>query len=166
MLEGSETTAELIFLLKYYKSLADKAIEQVPNEKIFVRPEAESNSIAILMNHMAANMLSRWTDFFTSDGEKPWRNRDDEFEDTEPDIEKVKAHWESGWKKMLNVLETLRDSDWDKIVYIRKERYTVSEAIHRQFAHCAYHSGQIVFLSKMYCGQDWKTLSVPRKKAE
>ncbi len=147
-----------------YKTLADKAIAQVSDEELFVALDAESNSVAIIMKHVAGNLRSRWTDFLTSDGEKPDRHRDDEFESgalTTRDA--VVQHWEKGWVALFGSLAALTPADIAKTVTIRGEPHSVTQATNRSLAHTAYHVGQIVFLAKHLRSTQWKTLSIPRK---
>lgn len=153
-------------LFAYYKKLGDDAMAQVADEKLFFQTNEDSNSIAIIVQHLAGNMLSRWTDFLTTDGEKEWRNRDAEFEVTINTREELISFWNRGWKCLLDALEPLTESDLDKIVYIRNEGHTVLEAINRQLAHYPYHVGQIVFLAKMLNDNEWKSLSIPKNKSK
>src|SRR6185503_19375853 len=152
--------------LRAYKKLAEKAIAQMQDEEFFVTLDEESNSVAVVMKHMAGNMISRWTDFLTSDGEKPDRNRDMEFV-IEPETIKddVIAYWERGWKCVFDALEPLRPEDFEKTVMIRGEKHTVVQAINRQLMHYSYHIGQIVFLAKHFRSAEWKSLSIPRNKS-
>jgi uncharacterized protein DUF1572 len=152
-----------IALFRYYKKLGEGAIGQCPDEALFATLDAESNSIGIIVKHLAGNMRSRWTNFLSSDGEKPDRNRDSEFEDAPKTRAELMAMWEGGWKTFLGTMESLRDSDMDATVTIRAEPHSVMQAINRQLAHYPMHIGQIVFLAKHYAGDNWKTLSVPRK---
>ena len=145
------------------KSLAEKAFVQVPDEKLFVQPIEECNSIAMIVQHMAGNMLSRWTDFLTSDGEKEWRIRDDEFEPITKTKQEMFLQWEKGWLCLFDALEGLSPSQLQETIYIRQEPHTVLEAINRQIAHYAYHIGQIIYLAKMFSG-NWESLSIPKKK--
>lgn len=155
-----------ISLFRFYQHLANKTIEVSSEEELFRVPAPESNSIAIIMKHMAGNMLSRWTDFLTSDGEKPWRKRDEEFEITDHQAESLKAYWEKGWSCLFHALENLKEEDLNKMIQIRGEAQEVREAIYRQLSHYAYHVGQIVFLGKMYKGEAWTSLSIPKGKSE
>jgi hypothetical protein len=145
-----------------YKTLAEKAIDQVPDEKIYWQYNQETNSIAIIVKHLAGNMLSRFTDFFTTDGEKKWRNRDHEFENEILSREKLKALWNEGWNCFFNVLNGLSADDLSKIVLIRNEEHSVMEAINRQLTHYASHIGQIIFIGKMVVSSEWKSLSIPK----
>lgn len=146
----------------YYKLLANKTIDQVPRETLFWQPDAESNSIAIIMKHMAGNMLSRWTDFMTTDGEKPWRNRDQEFVANPEHSEDLILYWNRGWHCLEEALDTLDEQTIMHIIYIRNEGHTVLEAMLRQLAHYSYHVGQIVFLGKMIQQEKWQSLSIPK----
>src|SRR5450432_851095 len=146
-----------------YKTLAEKAIDQVPDEKISWQYNPETDSIAIIVKHMVGNMLSRFTDFYMSDGEKKWRNRDGEFENGELSREKLKTLWNEGWDCLFKILDGLTPEDLSKIVLIRNEEHTVMEAINRQLTHYASHIGQIIFISKMILDRDWKSLTIPRK---
>src|ERR1700682_863366 len=148
-----------------YKTLAEKAIAQVPDEMIYWQYNAETNSIAIIVKHLAGNMLSRFTDFFTSDGEKKWRNRDGEFENEIMRREKLMTLWNEGWDCLFNVLNSLSSEDLEKKVLIRNEEHTVMEAINRQLTHYASHIGQIIFIAKMVADTQWKPLSIPRRSS-
>lgn len=150
---------------EYYKMLGDKSMGQVPAEKLFWQYNNESNSIAIIVNHIAGNMLSRWTNFLTSDGEKEWRNRDAEFEDVLKTKQNVLQRWNEGWECLFQAIHSLKEEDLDKIIYIRNQGHTVVEAINRQLAHYPYHIGQMVFIAKMITNNDWKSLSIPKGKS-
>lgn len=161
-------TQDVVSLFRYYKRLADKAIEQCPEEALFSTLDPESNSIALIVKHMAGNMRSRWTDFLTSDGEKPDRNRDSEFEDPPKNKPDLLAMWERGWKILFDALEPLVETDLTRTVTIRTEPHSVMQAINRQIAHYSYHVGQIVFLAKHLTAKktgSWSSLTVPRKKS-
>lgn len=147
-----------------YKELAEKAMAQIGDDKLFVQVNNESNSIAMIIQHMAGNMLSRWTNFLTEDGEKQWRKRDEEFEPVLQNKDEMLQEWEKGWQCLFNALDHLAPSQLSETIYIRGEAHTVLEAINRQLVHYPYHVGQIVFLSKMFKGEGWKTLSMPKKK--
>jgi hypothetical protein len=147
---------------KQYKTLAEKAIDQVPDEKINWQYNPETNSIAVIVKHLAGNMLSRFSDFYNSDGEKKWRNRDAEFENENISREKLKALWDSGWDGLFQILNKLAASDLSKVVLIRNEEHTVVEALNRQLTHYAYHIGQIIFIAKMVLDNQWKSLSIPK----
>jgi hypothetical protein len=147
------------------KQLAEKALAQVHDDELNVSLDAESNSIAVIMRHIAGNLRSRFTDFLTTDGEKPDRNRDAEFEiPDEPDRSAVMAHWDEGWSILFAALDGLAPSDLLRDVYIRGERHSVVQALNRQMTHHAYHVGQIVLLSKHLRSSEWKTLSIPRRR--
>jgi hypothetical protein len=150
--------------LKGTKKNAEQAIAQLRDEDLHWQPDPESNSIAIIMKHMAGNMISRWTDFLTSDGEKPNRNRDGEFIDDLTSRADLLAFWERGWACALNALEALKPEDLEKTVYIRSEAHSVPLAIIRQVAHYANHAGQIVYIAKHRAGGHWETLSIPRNR--
>ena len=157
---------DTILQLQKLKAQADKAIAQIDDEHLFALLDPDANSIAIIMKHMAGNMRSRWTDFLTSDGEKPDRNRDTEFEIGGGEArQQIVALWEDGWKRVLNALSSLTPADLQRTVRIRGEAHTVIEAINRQVSHYAAHVGQIVLLAKHYAGPRWQTLSIPRGKS-
>jgi hypothetical protein len=147
---------------EYYKSLGDKAMAQITEEQLFWSPNAESNSIAVIVQHIAGNMLSRWTDFLTTDGEKEWRNREDEFDAVITNKTELLRIWEQGWNVFFNAIKPLTESDLERIVYIRNQGHTVTEAIQRQLAHYPYHIGQMVYLAKMMADSNWQSLSIPR----
>jgi hypothetical protein len=149
-----------------YKKLAEKALDQLQDEEFFAMLDEESNSVAVIMKHLAGNMLSRWTDFLHSDGEKPDRNRDLEFViDPQTSRADLMAYWQRGWQCVFAALEPLRPEDFDKKVLIRGEEHTIIQAIDRQMTHYAYHVGQIVFLAKHFRATDWKSLSIPRNRS-
>jgi hypothetical protein len=152
-------------LLRYYKRLGDRAMAQATDETLFAAIDNESNSIAIIVKHLAGNMRSRWTDFLTSDGEKPDRDRDSEFEAPPKTRAELLALWESGWQLAFDALAPLTDADLSRTAYIRTEAHSVMQTIHRQLAHYAYHVGQIVYLVKHFAGTDWNTLTIPRHKS-
>ena len=147
-----------------YKAAGDKTFAQINDADFHFQPGEECNSIAINIQHMHGNMLSRWTNFLTEDGEKEWRKRDEEFEVHDFSKEKLIGLWEEGWKLVFDTVESLSDDDLMKTVYIRSKPYTVTGAINRQVAHYSYHVGQIVLLAKMIKGSEWQTLSIPKKK--
>ncbi|AZB19827.1 DUF1572 domain-containing protein [Chryseobacterium indologenes] len=151
---------------RYYKSLGDQSFEQLSDQQICWQYNEESNSIAVIVNHIAGNMLSRWTDFLTEDGEKSWRNRDEEFINTPKTKEDVIEFWEKGWRCLFNALEQITDENLYSTIYIRGEAHPVIDAILRQLAHYPYHIGQIVYIAKMIKNEDWKTLSIPRNKSQ
>lgn len=148
--------------LKYYKDLADKTFAQLQDADFHYQPNAASNSIAIIIQHMAGNMLSRWTNFLSEDGEKAWRQRDDEFEAHDYNREQLIELWEKGWACFLDTLQSLKKKDLKKTVHIRQEPLTVVDAINRQLAHYPYHVGQIVYIGRMIRIEDWKNLSIPK----
>ena len=151
----------------YYKSLGEKAIEQIEDEKkLSWQYNEDSNSIATIVKHLSGNMISRWTDFFTTDGEKEWRNRDGEFENDLKTKAQVIEIWNKGWDRLFKTLDEIKPEDLEKIIYIRNEGHTVMEAINRQLAHYPYHVGQIVYIAKMIKGESWESLSIPRNKSK
>ena len=150
----------------YYKMLAENTMEQLQFEDLSWQYNMESNSIAVIENHMAGNMRSRFTDFLTTDGEKPWRNRDMEFIHAFKTREELLDYWNHGWEQLFSALEKLKSSDLEEIVYIRNEGHTVVEALNRQLAHYPYHVGQIVFIARMRAGNNWKSLSIPRNQSQ
>jgi hypothetical protein len=154
-----------IGVFQYYKKLAERAMAQCPDSGLFETLDAESNSIAIIAKHMVGNMRSRWTDFLTSDGEKPDRNRDTEFEAPPGTRAELMEMWERGWKLLFGALEPLGDADLSRTVAIRTEPHSVMQAINRQVAHYSYHAGQIVYLARHFAGDRWQTLTIPKKKS-
>ncbi len=154
----------MISRFSFHRDLGLKAIEQVKDDQLFVQLNGESNSIAIIVNHLHGNMLSRWTDFLTTDGEKAWRQRDAEFEDRIRDKATLLHKWHEGWDLVFETLASLKPDDLLKTVTVRGEVHTVTDAINRQFSHYAYHVGQIVFLAKYFAGDRWQSLSIPKKK--
>ncbi len=154
-----------IAVFRYYKNLGERAMNQCNDSMLFQTLDVESNSIAIVVKHMAANMRSRWTDFLTSDGEKPDRNRDSEFEAPATSRAELMQQWNAGWNCVFAALEPLSDADLTKTVLIRTEEHSVMQAINRQIAHYSYHVGQIVFLAKHFGCDEWKSLTVPRKQS-
>lgn len=160
MLQGFLTDA--IKRFKYYKELGDKTFEQIEEQDFFYQPNEASNSIAIIIQHMYGNMLSRWTNFLTEDGEKEWRKRDAEFEPMQCGKEDLINFWNDGWKCLLDTLESLQPGDLEKTIYIRAEPLKVYDAILRQLAHYPYHVGQIVYLGRMVKDNDWQSLSIPK----
>mgnify|MGYP006169999397 FL=1 len=149
----------------YYKTLGEKAMEQLEPEQLFVSTNDDTNSIAVIVKHISGNMLSRWTDFLTSDGEKEWRNRDDEFENTIETKEELLQLWNKCWDCLFNAINPLTDEQLTTIIYIRNEGHTVIEAINRQLAHYPYHIGQLVFYAKMLKNTSWDSLSIPKNKS-
>ncbi|WP_300671444.1 DUF1572 domain-containing protein [Soonwooa sp.] len=147
---------------EYYRSLGDKTFAQLPDEALFWQYNEESNSIAIIVKHLWGNMLSRWTDFLTTDGEKDSRNRDSEFENDVKSRADLLEKWNAGWDCFFEALNSLKETDLQTIIYIRNQGHTILEAINRQLAHYPYHVGQIVFIGKMISDHNWKSLSIPR----
>lgn len=159
---GTEFLQTSIRRVKYYKDLADKTFEQLTDNDFHYQYNEASNSIAVIIQHMSGNMLSRWTNFLTEDGEKAWRQRDDEFAVHDYDKQQLLEIWEKGWKCYLDTLGSLQEDDLLKIVRIRNEELTVIDAINRQLAHYPYHVGQIVYIGRMIKDQSWKNLSIPK----
>jgi hypothetical protein len=153
-------------LLRHYKQLADRAMAQVTDEQLFTALDPEANSIAIIVKHMAGNMRSRWTDFLTTDGEKPDRDRDCEFVEPPATRRDLIETWEGGWACLFHALEPLADEDLDRTITIRGEAHSVTQAINRQVAHYPYHVGQIVLLAKHFTQGQWQVLSVPKNKSQ
>lgn len=151
---------------EYYKLLGDKTFDQLADEKLFWQYNTESNSVATIVKHLHGNMLSRWTNFLTTDGEKDWRNRDDEFENDFATKDEMLAKWNVGWQCLFDALHSLRETDLQKIIYIRNQGQTVTEAINRQLCHYSYHVGQIVFVGKMICNENWISLSIPKGNSQ
>lgn len=147
---------------EYYKVLGDKTISRLPDDKLFWQYNEESNSVGTIVKHLYGNMLSRWTDFLTTDGEKQWRLRDAEFENNLNSKDSLIEMWEEGWKCLFSTLNSLEIKDLNRIIYIRNQGHTVTEAINRQLAHYPYHIGQMVFIGKMICNQNWISLSIPK----
>lgn len=148
------------------KDLGDRAVDQLNEQEIHHVPAPESNSVAVIVRHLSGNMISRWTDFFTTDGEKPDRNRDGEFETVPVNQAKLLEISEAGWKTLFRTLDSLEEDDLLKEIYIRGERHTVIEAMERHLSHVASHTGQIVYIAKVLKGKDWATLSIPKGQSE
>jgi len=144
------------------KGWADKAVAQLSDDQLHVALDPNTNCIAVIMKHVAGNLLSRWTDFLTSDGEKPWRNRDDEFVDTLTARADLTAYWESGWQRLFDTLAGLKAGDVARTVTIRGEPHSVPLAIQRSLAHCGYHVGQIILIARILAGDNWTTITIPR----
>ena len=161
----SDFLSSSIKLFKYYKKLGEGAIAQLNDSEVLQRPNEASNSIALIVHHLSGNMLSRWTDFLTSDGEKTWRDREAEFEEQYPDKKTMMEAWEKGWSVLLNSLESLKPEDLGKIIYIRNEGQSVMEAIQRQLAHYPHHVGQILYQAKAVKGDGFTSLSIPKGKS-
>lgn len=153
-------------LFRYYKTQGEKAIVQLNDTEINQRPNEASNSIALIVHHLSGNMLSRWTDFLTSDGEKPTRNREAEFQVGYPDKKTMLEAWERGWKVLLETLDSLKPADLGTLIYIRNEGQTVLEAIQRQLAHYPLHVGQILYQAKALKGNDFQSLSIPKGNSD
>jgi hypothetical protein len=156
---------DAVAVFQYYKKLAERAMAQVNDEQLFEALDHEANSIAILVKHMAGNMRSRWTDFLTTDGEKPNRNRDSEFVDPAATRTALLAEWEDGWGRLFGAIEPLTDADLTRRITIRGEAHSVMQAINRQLAHYPHHVGQIVLLAKHFACDGWQTLSVARNRS-
>jgi Protein of unknown function (DUF1572) len=154
-----------VSLFQYYKRLGENALAQCPDNGLVATLDEENNSIAIVVKHMAGNMLSRWTDFLNSDGEKPSRNRDAEFEEPPKTRAEVLDLWDAGWKCTFTALEGLNEESMTQTVKIRGEKHSVMQAINRQVAHYSYHVGQIVMLAKHFAGANWKALTIPKEKS-
>lgn len=152
-------------LFRYYKTMAEKAMAQVTDNQLYATLDCETNSIAVILKHIAGNMRSRWTDFLTSDGEKPDRNRDSEFEDPPATREALMQIWEDGWSSVFAALEPLSDSDLSRTVTIRGEAHSVMQAINRQTAHYCGHIGQIILLAKHWGRDNWHSLTIPRNRS-
>ena len=159
---GKSFLESAIKRLSYYKELGDKTFEQLKDQDFHFTPNAESNSIALIIQHTAGNMLSRWTDFLTTDGEKEWRNRDAEFEEQNLSKQQLIDFWQKGWDCLLNSLNALTEEDLLKTIYIRSEGLLVIDAINRQMAHYPYHVGQIIYLARIIKNEDWQNLSIPK----
>lgn len=151
---------------EYYKSLGDKTFTQLNFEDLQNEIAKDANSIAIIIKHLVGNMLSRWTNFLTEDGEKEWRERDLEFEDHYTSKEALLNDWEKGWQCLFDAINPLKIEDLERIIYIRNQGHTVTEAVNRQLSHYAYHVGQIVFLGKVLKGKDWQSLSIPKGESQ
>jgi len=156
---------DAVAVFRQYKRLAERAMEQVTDAQLFSAIDAEANSIAIIAKHMTGNMRSRWTDFLTTDGEKPDRNRDNEFADPPATRAALLAEWEIGWARVFAALERLTDEDLSRTVTIRGEPHSVMQAVNRQLAHYPHHVGQIVLLAKHFAGERWQSLSIPRNRS-
>lgn len=154
--------ANTVKVFEYYKSLGERTFAALTDEELHLEPDSDVNSISIIVKHLWGNMRSRWTNFLTEDGEKEWRERDEEFESTFKTREEMIEKWDEGWKCVIDTLSGLNSKDLDKTVYIRNEGHKVSDAIQRQLAHYSYHVGQIVFLGKMIKGKEWQSLSIPK----
>ena len=156
----------IIKQFEYYKTLGEKTFNQLEESDLFWQFNNQSNSIAIIVNHLSGNMKSRWTDFFTSDGEKEWRKRDSEFEDVIKTKTELYNRWEEGWKTLFDTLHAIDENNFDTKIYVRNQEHTVVEAINRQLMHYSYHIGQIVFIGKMLKADNWDSLSIPKGKSK
>jgi hypothetical protein len=163
---GKEYLTTTIRRVKYYKDLGEKTFQQLEEKDFHWQPSSESNSIAVIIQHMTGNMLSRWTNFLTEDGEKEWRERDAEFEIHNYSKNELLAIWEKGWACFLDALGSLTADDLLKTIYIRQEPMTAMDAITRQLAHYPYHIGQIVYLGRMIRNENWKSLSIPKGQSQ
>lgn len=161
----SSYLSSILKQFEYYKSLGDKTFEQLTFEELKLTPKENTNNISTIVKHMVGNMLSRWTDFLIEDGEKPWRNRDDEFRDTYYSKTEMLNEWEKGWSCLFSAIKSLENKQLEKLIYIRNQGHTVTEAINRQLAHYSYHVGQIVLLGRLNKNDDWLSLSIPKGKS-
>lgn len=159
---AAEFISAIINAFEGNKRLADRAVEQLPDDKLHIALDANTNSIAVIMKHVAGNLLSRWTDFLSTDGEKPWRNRDEEFVDAFGSRAEVLEQWERGWACLFESLKSLTAQDLEKTVAIRGEPHSVPLAIERSLGHACYHIGQIVQLARIHAGEKWNTLTIPK----
>ena len=162
----SSTLAHAIDLYQYYKSLGEKSLAQTSDDALNWIPDEKSNSINVIIRHLHGNMMSRWTDFLTTDGEKEWRQRDGEFEEHDMTREQLMQLWEEGWTCTLNALKSLTIEDMEKTIYIRNMGQSVEDAVLRQLAHYSYHVGQIVYLARLTNNGDWKSLTIPKGNSE
>jgi hypothetical protein len=163
---STEFMSAIINTFEANKRWADRAVEQVPDDELHIALDVNTNSIAVIMKHVAGNLLSRWTDFLTTDGEKPWRHRDDEFVDTFRSRAEVLEYWERGWACLLATLRSLKPEDLGKTVTIRGEPHSVPLALARSLGHTCYHVGQIVQVARIHAGDKWTTLTIPRGASE
>ncbi|HRN55759.1 MAG TPA: DUF1572 family protein [Agriterribacter sp.] len=163
---GSAFLQSAIRRVKYYKQLGERTFNQLEDKDFYFQPNGISNSLAVIIQHMSGNMLSRWTHFLSEDGEKSWRNRDTEFEDAHYSRLELMERWEKGWSCFISALESLKDQDLLKTVHIRKEPLLVIDAINRQLAHYPYHAGQIIYIGKMIKGAGWESLSIEKNRSE
>jgi len=163
---GKEFLNTAIRRLEYYKDLGEKTFDQLGNDDFHYQPNAESNSIAIIIQHLAGNMLSRWTNFLTEDGEKEWRQRDDEFDLHSYNKQQLNDLWEKGWTCFFNTVKSLSEDDLLKMITIRQEPLTVIDAINRQLAHYPYHIGQIIYIGRIIKNKDWKNLSIAKAQSK
>jgi hypothetical protein len=153
-------------LFRYYKSLGDAVIERIDEQGLHWQYNVDSNSIAVIIKHISGNSLSRWSDFLKSDGEKEWRDRDAEFENTDLNKQQLTQLWEQGWQCLFDAIDPLTGDDLMRVAYIRNEGHTVIEAMNRQLAHLPYHIGQMVFIAKMIEGAGWQSLTIPKGQSQ
>jgi hypothetical protein len=151
---------------QYYKSLGEKTFEQLSDEQLLWKANEESNSIATIVKHLWGNMLSRWTDFLTTDGEKIWRQREAEFDNDITSRDEIIQKWNEGWACLFSALQSINEDNFHSTIYIRNEKHTISDAVNRQLCHYAYHVGQIVYIGKMLNNETWTSLSIPRGGTE
>lgn len=163
---GSAFLQSAIKRVKYYKQLSERTFEQLEEKDFYFRPNSVSNSLAVIIQHMSGNMLSRWSNFLSEDGEKSWRKRDMEFEDRHYSRQELMEHWEKGWNCFTDTLESLNEQDLLKTVYIRNEPLLVIDAINRQLAHYPHHAGQIIYIGKIIRGEQWENLSIEKNRSE
>lgn len=163
---GSIFLESAITRVNYYKILAEKTFSQLEDKDFYYQPNLQSNSIAIIIQHISGNMLSRWTNFLTEDGEKPWRSRDKEFNDQGLSRAQLMEIWEKGWNCFIGALQNLKEGDLTKTIHIRNEPIIVADAINRQLAHYPHHVGQIVYMGKMLRGDKWQSLSIAKGKSD
>lgn len=163
---AAEFLSSIVNAFEANKRLADRAVEQLPDEKLHLALDANTNSIAVIMKHVAGNLLSRWTDFLSTDGEKPWRNRDQEFVDSFASRAEVVEYWERGWTCLFDALNSLKPADLEQTVAIRGEPHSVPLAAERSLAHTCYHIGQIVQVARILAGDNWNTLTIARGGSE
>jgi hypothetical protein len=163
---NGDALADALIVFRSQKDLADRAIAQVSEDHLHRALDPNTNSIAVIMKHMAGNMISRWTDFLSTDGEKPDRNRDEEFIDRHASRHDVIAHWERGWKRLFDTMASLSDADLTKTITVRGEEMSALSAINRQLSHYGYHVGQIVLIARILAGDHWTTLTIPRGQSE
>ncbi|QKX07341.1 DUF1572 family protein [Aquimarina sp. TRL1] len=161
-MDGNDYIESIKKQFLYYKTLGEKTLHQLPDDAIFWQYNEASNSIAILIKHLWGNMMSRWTDFLTTDGEKEWRKRDEEFANDIHSKTELLKKWEEGWTCLFTALDTINKTNFDQLVYIRNIGHRIPEAIHRQLAHYSYHIGQIVYVGKMISNSQWQSLSIPK----
>lgn len=165
MANGLDYLQSVLKEFRRYKSLGDKTFGRLGDEDIHWKAHEDNNSIAVIAKHMAGNMLSRWTNFLTEDGEKEWRKRDSEFQDNFRNKEEMISYWEKGWSCLFETLGKLKPDDLEASVFIRGEKHSVTEAVNRQLGHHAYHTGQIVLLAKQILGDQWESLSIPKGRS-